>query len=110
RRLQQLPFVRKVISVGDYVKRVNRQLNDNDPKQEIVPASADLIAQELFVFELSDAGREELARVASSDYSRAQMSVRLASMSSDLVFEQINRAEEIAADVFRGTGISTTVT
>ncbi len=57
------------------------------------PPSADAIAQELFVFELSDDGRRELARMVASDYSRAQISVKLASMSSDLVFEQINRAE-----------------
>ena len=58
------------------------------------PASAEAIAQELFVFGLSDDGRRELERVVASDYSRAQISVKLASMSSDLVFEQINRAEE----------------
>ena len=45
-----------------------------------------------------------------SDYSRAQISVKLASMSSDLVFEQINRAEEEAAAVFAGSGITPTVT
>jgi hypothetical protein len=105
-----LPFVRKVVSVADYVKRVNRQLNGGAAEAEVVPASRDAIAQELFVFELSDEGRAELERMVASDYSRAQMSVRLASMSSDLVFEQINRAEEEAEEVFAGSGIRTTVT
>jgi hypothetical protein len=109
-RLQMLPFVRKVVSVADYVKRVNRQLNGGAAEAEVVPASRDAIAQELFVFELSDEGRAELERMVASDYSRAQMSVRLASMSSDLVFEQINRAEEEAEEVFAGSGIRTTVT
>ena len=109
-RVGKLPFVRKVVSVADYVKRVNRELNDGDPATEVVPASREAIAQELFVFELSDDGRAELERVVSSDYSRSQMSVRLASMSSDLVFEQINRAEQEAAAVFAGSGIKTTVT
>ena len=109
-RVQKLPFVRKVVSVADYVKRVNRELNDGDPRAEAVPASREAIAQELFVFELSNDGRAELERVVSSDYSRSQMSVRLASMSSDLVFEQINRAEQDAAAVFAGSGIKTTVT
>jgi predicted RND superfamily exporter protein len=109
-RLQRLPFVRKVVSVADYVKRVNRQLNGGSRDAEVVPASSDAIAQELFVFELSDEGRADLAGMVASDYSRAQMSVRLASMSSDLVFEQINRAEEQARAVFAGSGIRTTVT
>ena len=48
--------------------------------------------------------------MVASDYSRAQISVKLASMSSDLVFEQINRAEQEAASVFAGRGITPTVT
>jgi predicted RND superfamily exporter protein len=109
-RLERLAFVWKVVSVADYVKRVNRALNDGDPAAAVVPASAEAIAQELFVFELSDDGRRELERMVSSDYSRAQMSVRLASMSSDLVFEQINLAEAEAREVFAGTGVTPTVT
>ena len=109
-RLQQLPFVRKVVSVADYVKRVNRELHGGAPEAAVVPASADAIAQELFVFGLSDDGRVELERVVASDYSRAQMSVKLASMSSDLVFEQINEAEELAAAAFAGSDITVTVT
>jgi hypothetical protein len=109
-RLETLPFVRKVVSVADYVKRVNRELNGGAESAAVLPASGDAIAQELFVFGLSDEGRRELDRVVASDYSRAQISVRLASMSSDLVFEQINRAEEQAIEVFAGSGITPTVT
>src|SRR5688500_6381060 len=109
-RVERLPFVRKVVSVADYVKRVNRELNGGDAAAAVVPASGDAIAQELFVFELSDDGRAELERIVASDYSRSHMSVRLASMSSDLVFEQINRAEAAAAAVFSGSGITTTAT
>jgi predicted RND superfamily exporter protein len=125
-RLQKLPFVKKVVSVADYVKRVNRELTATGPPEggpyeggppkggpyesDVLPTSADAIAQELFVFGLSDEGRRELDRVVASDYSRAQISVRLASMSSDLVFEQINRAEIEAAAAFAGSGITPTVT
>jgi hypothetical protein len=109
-RLQQLPFVRKVVSVADYVKRVNRELYGGSRDAAVVPDSGDAIAQELFVFGLSDDGRVELERMVASDYSRAQMSVKLASMSSDLVFEQINEAERLAAAAFEGSGITVTVT
>jgi uncharacterized protein len=109
-RLEKLPFVKKVVSLADYVKRVNRELHGGDASAAVLPSNGDAIAQELFVFGLSDAGRRELERVAASDYSRAQISVKLASMSSDLVFEQINRAAEEAAAVFSGSGITPTVT
>jgi predicted RND superfamily exporter protein len=108
--LQRLPFVRKVVSVADYVKRVNRELNGGADEAAVVPASAEAIAQELFVFGLSDDGRIELERMVASDYSRAQISVKLASMSSDLVFEQINQAERLAAGAFAGSGITPIVT
>lgn len=108
--LERLPFVRKVISVADYVKRVNRELNGGRETAAVVPASAEAIAQELFVFGLSDDGRNELERVVASDYSRAQIAVKLASMSSDLVFEQINEAEKLAATAFAGSGITPIVT
>jgi len=109
-RLERLPYVKKVVSVADYVKRVNRELGGGVDTAAVVPASAEAIAQELFVFELSDAGRTELARYAVTDYSKAQISVKLASMSSDLVFEQIEAAERLAAEAFAGSGIQTTAT
>jgi uncharacterized protein len=109
-RVQKLPFVRKVVSLAEYVKRVNRELHDGDKSAEVLPESQEAVAQELFVFELSDDGRAELARIVASDYSQAHMSVRLASMSSDLVFEQINRAEQEAVAAFAGSGIKITVT
>jgi predicted RND superfamily exporter protein len=68
------------------------------------------VAQELFVFSLTDEGRDELERVVSSDYSRAQISVKLASMSSDLVFEQIHEAERLSRRHFAGSLIVATVT
>lgn len=108
--LQRLPFVRKVVSVADYVKQVNRELHGGGEDAAVLPSSAEAIAQELFVFGLSDDGRLELERVVASDYSRAHMSVKLASMSSDLVFDQINRAEALTSEVFAGSGIRTTVT
>jgi predicted RND superfamily exporter protein len=110
RRLESRPFVRKVASVADYVKRVNQQLSGGALESAVVPATADAIAQELLVFGLSDEGRRELDRVVSSDFSRAQISVKLASASSDLVFEEIDRAERQAAEVFAGSGIMTTAT
>jgi predicted RND superfamily exporter protein len=108
--LRTLPYVKKVTSAADYVKRINRELNDGRAEAAVIPDDASAIAQELFVFGMSDRGRSELERVAASDYSRAQMSVKLASMSSDLVFEQIGRAERIVQREFADSPIRPTVT
>lgn len=110
RELQQLPYVKKVSSVVDYVKRVNRELDDGAPGAAVVPGDAAVIAQELFVFGLADEGRVELDRVVASDYSKGQITVKLASMSSDLVFEQIRVAEARARAIFAGSDVTPTVT
>jgi len=109
-QLHELPNVRKVTSLADYVQRVHQQLADGAPEAAVIPDSPEAVAQELFVFGLSDEGRSELARMAASDYSRARISVKLASMSSDVVFAQIDRAEQLARTAFDGTDLRTEVT
>jgi predicted RND superfamily exporter protein len=108
--LRKFPYVRKVTSVADYVKRINKELNDGRPEADVVPTDANTIAQELFVFALGGEGRHELERVVASDYSRAQIAIKLQSMSSDLVLEQVEEADRMAKEMFAGTGISVLTT
>ena len=104
--LRGFPHVRKVTSVVDYVKRINKELNDGQPAASVVPDDANTIAQELFVFGLGGDGREELERVVSTDYSRAQISIKLESMSSDLVLRLVEDSDALAKTTFSGTGIN----
>jgi predicted RND superfamily exporter protein len=106
-QLRALPFVRKVTGLSDYVKRVHGEIGGGRAE---IPDAPETIAQELFVFALADEGREELARVATSDFSKTQITVKLASMSSDLVFAQIRDAQVLAERAFEGSGITPTVT
>jgi predicted RND superfamily exporter protein len=48
--------------------------------------------------------------VVSSDFSRAQMTVKMASHSSDLVFQEIAQASTMAESAFAGSGIEATTT
>jgi len=105
-QLRTFPHVRKVTSISDYVKRINKELNDGRSEAAVVPANGEAIAQELLVFTLGDEGRHELARIVASDYSRAQISVKLESMSSDIVLEQIERSDALAKAMFAGTNIT----
>ncbi len=108
--LRKLPYVKKVTSVADDVKRIHRELSGGGVEGGTLPQDGPAIAPELFVFGMSDRGRSELDRVVASDYSRAQIAVKLASMSSDLVFEQIGAAETIVAREFADSLIRPTVT
>ena len=103
--LRRFPHVRKVTSVADYVKRINKELHDGRPEANVIPNDGDTIAQELFVFALGGEGRHELERVVASDYSRAQISIKLEAMSSDLVLELVEQADRQSRAAFDGTGI-----
>ena len=108
--LRRAPHVRKVTSVADYVKRIHRELNDGRSEANVIPSDAETIAQELFVFTLGGDGRHELDRVVASDFSRAQITVKLQSMSSDLVLEEVEAADRRAREIFAGTGVSVLTT
>ncbi len=109
-QIRAFPHVKKVTSVADYVKRINKELNDGRPEADVVPDDSNTIAQELFVFALGGEGRHELERVVASDYSRAQIAVKLQSMSSELVLEEVETADRLAKAAFDGTGISVLTT
>lgn len=109
-RIEAFPEVRKVTTLADYVKRINRELDGGAPEAAVIPAEADKVAQELFVFTLADEGRHELQRVVSSDASASQMSVKLQAMSSDLLWTYVADVERFASEAFAGTDIRPTVT
>ena len=109
-QLRQLPGVRKVTSVADYLKRINKELNDGREEANVVPADPATIAQELFVFTLGGEGRHELERVVASDYSTAQVNVKLESMDSYRVLQYVEDADRLAKQAFEGTGITVMTT
>jgi uncharacterized protein len=109
-QLRAMDGVKKTRSAAGYVRRVNRELHDGDPAADVVPTDPAAVAQELLVFSLGSEGRRELERVLVSDQSRAQIDVKLRSMSSDIVLQLIDRADARAKDIFAGTGITATTT
>jgi predicted RND superfamily exporter protein len=108
--IRALPDVRKVTSVADHVKRVHQEIGGDRDNSGGIPRDPLMLAQELLLFSLSDDGRRELERLVSSDYSRAQIIVRLPSMGSDRVFSAMEDAQRLASMTFANTGITATVT
>ena len=108
--LRKFDHVRKVTSIADYVKRINKELHDGREEANVIPADQATISQELFVFSLGGEGRHELERIVASDYSRAQINVKLQSMSSDVVLQHVEQADRMGNEAFAGTGISVMTT
>ncbi|HUF47000.1 MAG TPA: MMPL family transporter [Vicinamibacterales bacterium] len=107
--LRGLEYARKVTGLVDYVKRVHREIGDGSGERGI-PDDPSLVAQELFVFTLTDQGRIELEQVVASDFSKTQITVKQAAMSSDLLYEQVQEVQRVATAMFAGTLVTPTVT
>ena len=107
--LRALPKVRKVTSLVDHVKQTHRELR-NPSDGSALPREAFVLAQELLLFSFSEQGRRELERLAASDYSRAQIIVRMRAMGSDLVVATMEDAQRLASAAFAGATIRATVT
>ena len=108
--IRTLPDVRKASSVADHVKQIHQEVGGDRADSNGIPRDPFALAQELLLFSLSDDGRRELDRLVSSDYSRAQIIVRLPSMGSDRVFSAMEDAQRLASDTFANTGMTATVT
>ncbi|MFH1459488.1 MAG: MMPL family transporter [Candidatus Omnitrophota bacterium] len=103
--IRKMPYVKKVISLATYVKRVNKALNNDDPQYYRVPEQRELIAQELFLFSFSDAGRNELERYVSSDYSRGRISIKIKKISSAEIVQLSYDVKRLAEESFKDNDI-----
>jgi len=109
-QIRQMPGVKKIISLTNYVKAVNRAVNANDPAAYIVPNSRDLIAQEILLFSFSVSGTEELERVVNMDYSKGRIAIKIKYASSQETRGLISQVEEKARQTFSGTGVTVSLT
>ena len=64
-------FVGKVLSFVDIIKETNRALNENQDEYYTVPNDANLIAQEVLLFESS--GNNDLESLVDANYSKARL-------------------------------------
>ena len=108
--IQQMPGVKKIISLTNYVKSVNRALNANNPEAYTVPYSRELIAQEILLFSFSSSGTEELERVVNMDYSKGRIAIKIKYASSQETRGLISQVEEKAMQAFSGTEVKVSLT
>jgi hypothetical protein len=65
----------KVVSLATIVKETNRALHSNEEKHYTIPTDANLVSQELLLFENS--GSDDLEDVVDSQFSKARMTIKL---------------------------------
>ncbi len=85
-------IIGKCISLADFIKEIHKALNSNDPAFYKVPGDAEIIAQELLLFEMS--GSDELKRYADFSYQTARFTIKLTRADAayySIIIEQIEK-------------------
>lgn len=92
RELEKDPLVGKTVSVADVVKRINRVLHGDEARFETVPDSADVVAQQLFVFTMAVKPRD-LDNLVDYPFQSANVILQLKSWDADVMRRAMARAE-----------------
>jgi predicted RND superfamily exporter protein len=73
--IDEYTHIGKVVSLATIVKETNRALHSNQESYYKIPKSADLVSQELLLFENS--GSDDLEDVVDSQFSKARVTIKL---------------------------------
>jgi predicted RND superfamily exporter protein len=88
----------RVFSVTEIVKEMHRVLNGDDPAFYTIPDDPDLLAQLLFLYEISGGG--DLFNRITEDFSSAQVTVELSGYDSNRISRTVKDAERLARTWF----------
>lgn len=101
--------VQKAFSFVDYLKEINRVVNDEDPSHYVVPRTREMVAQLLLLAEGSET--EELENyVDITDYSRARVQGRLNYVDTNEMKRVYDRIADKTRELFETKGIHTEFT
>ena len=106
--LEGLEGVGKVISIVDFVKRMNQSMHDGDPAYYVIPDSKELVAQYLLLFSFSG-GEDELKSFVTYDYKEGQIMLQMKSQSGYLTQGVVDTVERFKKK-HRDTGDASIVT
>jgi predicted RND superfamily exporter protein len=93
------PAVGKTLSIVDFLKEMHRALNGGDPALAVIPPSADLVGQYLFLYSLSG-GPEDLNSQIDPEHRSAAVRVFLRNDSTEYGEHLLARVREHIATTF----------
>lgn len=108
--LKGLDGVGSVVSIVDFIKRMNQSMHDGDPAYYVIPESKELVAQYLLLYSFSGGG-DELDSFVTYNYQQGQILLQMKSQSGYLTRDVVRTVEkyEIEQDTYsKGITIITT--
>ncbi|RJP74019.1 MAG: RND family transporter [Candidatus Abyssobacteria bacterium SURF_17] len=101
RELERTDEVGATLSLADYIKRMNRVMNENQKEYLCIPNSRELVAQYLLLYSLSG-DPDDFDDVVDYDYRLANMRIRINSDHSPVLKKVIENVNASAARLFAG--------
>ena len=101
--VEQDPVVGGSLSLAEYVKRMNRVMNEDRPEMEVIPTSRDLVAQYLLLYSFSG-DPDDFDDVVDYDYQHANVAVYLRSDSTRDVERVVQIIRDFAVQEFGQSG------
>jgi len=98
--------VGKVVSLATILKETNRALHENKEEYYTIPKDANLVSQELLLFENS--GSDDLEDVVDSQFSKARITIKLPWIDSIYSAKILGYVKDQTAITFRGDKIEVT--
>ena len=93
------PMVGGSLSLAEFIKRMNRVMNEDRPEMEVVPTSRDLVAQYLLLYSFSG-DPDDFDEVVDYDYQHANVTFYLRSDGTRDIQRVINRIQDFAVQEF----------
>jgi uncharacterized protein len=102
--VEGLDIVGNSFSLSDYLKRMNKVMNADDPKFDKIPDSKDLVAQYLLLYEMSG-DPENLWKVVDYNYNKANVNFQIKSDNSKEINKVMSEIEKYR-ESFENNGIT----
>ncbi len=101
--VEQDPIVGGSLSLAEYIKRMNRVMNEDRPEMEVIPDSQDLVAQYLLLYSFSG-DPDDFDEIVDYDYQHANMTIFLRSDSTQDIERVVGLVQDFAVREFGYAG------
>ena len=108
-RVEQDPDVGGSLSLAEYIKRMNRVMNEDRAEMEVIPTSRDLVAQYLLLYSFSG-DPDDFDDVVDYDYQHANVAVYLRSDRTRDVERVVQLIRDFAVEEFGQNGATDAAT
>ncbi len=95
--------VASVLSVLDILKELNQVLNEGKEEFYAIPKSREMVAQTLFLYEIS--GGNKLFEWINSDYSTYRINIALSNFDANEIVSEIERIKSLSSKLFPDASI-----